>query len=273
MAIITLSRDIGSLGEEIAKELGRITGYKILDKENLEPKLAGYGFKPDQLEKLDEKRPGFWASMSEDRADYIHYLRTALLEEAAGGDCIVVGRGGAAVFRSVPSRLAVRITAPLETRLKRAVELCLCEEEQARFVVEQSDHDRRGFNKIFFNLDINDPTNFDLAINTQKADVVQAARTIDEFRRLLIDGEREADGRRKLADLVLGQRVTTSIVYQSKVRLQSLEAAAEGGKVTLYGLANTQHAMERAVAAAKAVPGVSEVVSEIQLAQEFSIYP
>ncbi|MDA8425354.1 MAG: cytidylate kinase-like family protein [Treponema sp.] len=273
MAVITIVRDLGSLGEEIAKELGRITGYRILDKGYIEPLLAGYGFKPELQEKLDEKRPGFWASLSEDRSDYIHYVKTALFEEAVKGDCIVVGRGGTAVFKNVPSRLAVRITAPLELRLRRAVDLCLCDEKHARLVVEQSDHDRGGFNKIFFGLDWNDLCAFDLAISTARMDAVQAAETIDRLRRLVVDEEREAAGRTKLADMALGQRVVTSIVYQSKVRLQSLEAAADGGSVTLYGLANTQHALDRAAAAAAAVPGVSEVKNEIQLAQEFSIYP
>ncbi|HUW42511.1 MAG TPA: cytidylate kinase-like family protein [Rectinemataceae bacterium] len=273
MAIITIVRDLGSLGEEIAQELAKISGYKILDREYIERRLAGYGFKPELQEKLDEKKPGFWASLSEDRADYLHYLKTALYEEAVEGDCIVVGRGGTAAFRSVPSRLAVRVTAPLELRLRRAVDLCMCDEKHARLVVEQSDHDRGGFNKIFFGLDWNDLSTFDLALNTARMDASQAAATIDQLRRHVVDADREAAGRKKLADLVLGQRVATSIVYQSKVRLQSLEAAADGGSVVLYGLANTQHTVERAVAAARAVPGVSEVKSEIQLAQEFSIYP
>jgi cytidylate kinase len=273
MAIITIARDLGSLGEEVAQELGRITGYKIVDREFIEARLVQHGFKLEQQEKLDEKMPGFWASLSEKQSDYLHCLKTVLFEEASSGEHIVIGRGGSAIFRGVPNHLAVRVTAPLELRIERAVDLCVCDEKHARHVVEQSDHDRGGFNKLYFALDWNDPCSFDLTINTERMSAIQAAAAIDTFRALVIDADREAGGKKRLEDLLLGQKIVTEIVYRKKAHIQGLEVAADGGRVKIFGLSNTPNAIELASAAAKSVPGVVEVTNEIQLVQEFSMLP
>ena len=67
---------------------------------------------------------------------------------------------------------------------------------------------------------------------------------------------REEAGKRRLAELLLGQRVVTEIVYAKKVPVHFLEAAADGKRVVLHGVANTQAAIDAALAAARSVPGV-----------------
>ena len=79
MAIITIARELAALGEEVARELSRITDYKLIDREYLEKRLSDYGLDAGKREKYDEKKPGFWASLSQERDDYLHFLKTALL--------------------------------------------------------------------------------------------------------------------------------------------------------------------------------------------------
>jgi osmotically-inducible protein OsmY len=89
----------------------------------------------------------------------------------------------------------------------------------------------------------------------------------------MVDKEKDEAGKRRLAELLLGQRVVTQIVYTVKVPVHFLEAAAEGGRVTLHGVANTQAAIDAALAAARAVSGVAEAESAIQVVQEFTVMP
>jgi osmotically-inducible protein OsmY len=88
-----------------------------------------------------------------------------------------------------------------------------------------------------------------------------------------VDGAKEEAGKRRLAELLLGQRVVTEIVYAKKVPVHFLEAAADGGRVILHGVANTQSAIDSALAAARSVPGVAEAESAIQVVQEFTVMP
>ena len=111
----------------------------------------------------------------------------------------------------------------------------------------------------------------DDAVNTGRLDPVQAAETVKEYMTLAIDADDEAAGMRMIPDLVLGQRVLTEIVCVKKERLASLTACAEQGVVTLGGLSNTKAAIDKAVAAARAVPGVRDVKNDMHLVQEYEV--
>jgi len=273
MAIITIARGLATLGEDIARELAQITGYKLIDREYVEKRLGDFGIGPEKRQKYDEKKPGFWASLSQERDDYLHYLKTALYEEASSGECIVVGRGGQAVFKTVPSLVSVLLVAPQAIRVERIMHFYKCDERHAVQIIEQSDHDRAGFHKYFFSSDWHDPREYDLAVNTARCEVDQAATLIDRMRTTLVDASREEAGRARIAELLLGQRVVTEIVYGKKVPVHFLEAAAQGGRIVLHGVSNTQAAIDAAVAAARTVPGVESVESAIQVVQEFTVMP
>lgn len=273
MAVITIARELASLGEEIAGELVAITGYKLVDKEFLEKRLGDFGLGPEKRQKYDEKKPGFWASLSQERDDYLHYLKTALFEEAAGGDCIVVGRGGSIIFKGLPNLLSIKLVAPLSVRVQRMMKFSGCDERHALQIVEQSDHDRAGFHKYFFAIDWNDPREYDFTLSTARLEAAAAAAQIDAARRLLVDAVKEEAGRARVAELLLGQRIVTEIVYVKRVPVHFLEANAEGSRVPLHGVANTQAAIDSALAAARSVPGVAEAESAIQVVQEFTVMP
>ncbi|HUW40317.1 MAG TPA: cytidylate kinase family protein [Rectinemataceae bacterium] len=273
MAIITIARGLATLGEDVARELAQITGYRLIDREYVEKRLGDFGIGPEKRQKYDEKRPGFWASLSQERDDYLHFLKTALFEEASSGECIIMGRGGSSVFKSVPSLVSVLFVAPMGVRVHRIMEFYKCDERHAAQIIAQSDHDRAGFHKYFFAVDWQDPREYELVLNTSRMDVAQAARLLDHARRNVVDPQREEAGRVRIAELSLAQKVVTEIVYGKKIPIHFLEAKAQGGAITLHGVSNTQSSIDAAAAAARAVGGVESVTSDIQVVQEFTVMP
>jgi cytidylate kinase len=273
MAIVTIARELAALGEEAAIELGRLTGYKLIDRVYLEKRLGECGVGPDKRQKYDEKKPSFWASLSQERDDYLHFLKMALFEECADGDCIVVGRGGSAILKTVPSHFSIKIVAPLAVRVERVKKTYICDERQALRIVEQSDHERIGFHRYFYSIDWSDARQYDLCVNTGCLDAAQAAKIIEAARTIRIDADKEESGNRRVAELLLGQKVVTEIVYAQKVPVHFLEAIADGSRIVLHGVANTQGAIEAALSAARSVPGVAEAESAIQVVQEFTVMP
>ena len=191
MAIITIAREIAALGEELPRELSRVTNYKLIDREFLEKRLGDYGLDADKREKYDEKKPGFWASLSQERDDYLHFLKAALFEETIDGDCIVVGRGGAAIYKSVPSHISIKVVAPLAVRIERVMKTYGCDERHALQIVEESDHTRAGFHKYFFSVDWADPRGYDLTLNSGKSDATQEAKLIDDYRKTAVSATKE----------------------------------------------------------------------------------
>ena len=102
MAIITISRQLASLGDETAAELAKLLNYRLVDKHILEERIKSYGVTEHKLEKYDERKPSFWASLSQDKDDYLHYLKTAILIEAGQGSAVIIGRGANVIFKNVP---------------------------------------------------------------------------------------------------------------------------------------------------------------------------
>ena len=152
MAIITVSRKIASLGDEISSELAKELGYRFIERKELEQHLIDKGVVGEKLKKYDEKRPGFWASLSRDRDEYFDLLREVVYEIANKGNCIFIGRGGFAILNGIPGVYTVRLVANDNVRIKRITEEFGCTEKKAKDLIKESDSNRVGFHKCFFNL-------------------------------------------------------------------------------------------------------------------------
>lgn len=273
MAIITISRQLAALGDETARELSLVMGYRLVDKASLDASLEKYGFNKERLAKFDEKKPGFWASLSRDRDDYIHHLRSAVLHEASQDNVVIVGRGAVAILRAVPDMLSVRLVAPMDVRLERVRNYYRCDEKRAQQVVERSDSDRAGFHRYFFDMDWDDSSRYLLTLNMGHLHPALAAAQIKGLCESLISKETEAKSRTLVASMVLGQTVVDKILYEDAVPVHFLEANVDGGEVVLLGVASSQSSIEAAVASARSVPGVTKVTNEIQVVQEYSVMP
>ena len=119
MAIITISRQVAALGDEVAEVLAKKLGYKFIDKKYIEKRIVELGFPEEKLKKYDERNPGFFASLAKDRDEYLDYLQTAVLETAKEGNCIFIGRGAFVVLENLPNLISVRFVAKNEVREER----------------------------------------------------------------------------------------------------------------------------------------------------------
>ncbi|MDR3342849.1 MAG: cytidylate kinase family protein [Treponema sp.] len=273
MAIITVSRELAALGDETAHELAKRLNYRFVDKQVLEERIKSYGIVGRKLEKYDERKPSFWASLSQDRDDYLHYLKTAVLTEAGQGSSVFIGRGASVIFKNIPGVLSVFLVAPLDIRIERVKSYFHCDVRRARQIIEQSDRDRTGFHQYFFDIAWQHPGNYHLTLNTGHLHPVVCAEIISDLLHQLITEEAESQNTFRLKELMLGQQVKHHILYEKEVPIHFLEASVSEGYVTLYGVANSQSLVEAAVSAAREVVVAGSVQSEIQVVREYSVMP
>jgi len=263
MAIITVSRELGSLGNEAAETLAKRLGYNLVDKALLDKALHERGIAENKLEKYDEKRPSVWDAFSSDRDRYLHFLKAVIYEQAARGNTVIVGRGGPVLLGELPGTLHVRVTAPHEVRVRRIAAQLKVKDQQAEQILRHTDHDRSGFWRYFFNVSWADPSIYDLVINTAHIDAETVADMIERALGPFAVEKHESAARSLLADLALGQQVETRILYDQAVPVQFLEARVSDGVVTLLGAVSALKNAEKAVEVAKGVPGVRDVRNEI----------
>ena len=273
MAVIAISRQVAACGDEIATELASLLNYTFVDRKSIEGKIISLGFPAEKLEKYDEKKPGFFSSLAKDRDEYLDYLQTAILEAAAQGNCILIGRGAFAVLENVPNLLAVRFVAADSVRVKRLMDEFGWDAKQAAQRIEESDSNRIGFHKSFFNLSVEDPVHFHAVLNTGLFDAHGAAFLLAEACKKMFTPELEKKGTQKIADLLAAQHLVNTLVFDYKLNINFLRAVISGNTVTLQGVAESPVVAEKASSIASDIMKGKTIVSAISIVQDFKSYP
>lgn len=269
MSVITISRQLGSLGTVIAQTISEKLDYEYVDKEKIGEALAAYDLPISEVEKFDEKKPPFWGSWQTQREKFLHLLRAVIYDFASKGNVVIVGRGGQVLLKDLPGVLHLRIVAPFDLRVKRLSEQRWVDESQAHRVLRRSDRDSAGFLRSFFDVDWDDQSLYDLVINTQKLSIESAVEMILKVMQSpeIKDGEKKAA--EKLADLALIQKVEAALLSVVGGDLRHISIQIEDGVVTLRGAVTSgvdQEGCQRAVAGIK---GVKSVENQLSVAQYY----
>lgn len=188
MAVITVSREIGSGGDEAAREAAQQLGYAFVDKQFIEQVLGQYGF--IEFDQAYDSLPGFWekfdAQKEQRRTDMTKLLNQAILALAQRDNVVILGRSGYVVLHGLADVLNVRMVAPEALRVARVAQQRELSQAQAAAKVAQVDRVRASFVEEFYRDEPQDAPAFDLLLNTGKIPIelaaewiVAAARTLD----------------------------------------------------------------------------------------------
>jgi cytidylate kinase len=177
MAVITISRELGSGGAEIARQVAQRLGYEFVDKRTIEGIFRQYG-----LTKFDEvymSTPGILDLVDQDNLLIVSMLNEILEAVAQRGNIVILGRGGFAVLGDCADVLKVRIQAPLAARAQRVMarenlrELAAAEER-----INEDDKMHRKWVQTFYNRRWDDETSFDLILDTGALSIEAAVEEI-----------------------------------------------------------------------------------------------
>ena len=273
MAIITISRKIASYGDETALALAKLLGYEFIDKKTLEHDLLQCGISEASLKHYDEKKPGFWASLSRNRDEYFDYLREIVYEYALKGNAVFIGRGGFALLRGIPGCYAVRLVASDDIRCTRLMTEFDWPEKKARDLMLESDANREGFHRCFFDMKPEEPTHYQLVINTDFVTPQLAADIIQHACFATISKEEEQAGLHRISELLLGQRIVNRIAFKEELPIYFLDAEVSDSAIVLHGVADSVVCIDKAVAITEAMAEKRTVSSQISMVNDYKPYP
>jgi len=273
MSVITISRQLGSLGTEIAQAVANHLGYQYVNKEKIGKALAGFGLPEIAIEKLDEKKPPFWESWVLDRKRFSLYIQMVIYDFAKNDKVVIVGRGGQILLKYVPGVLHVRIVAPFDVRVKRIMERDGLDEKQAARLLRRNDRDSAGFIQSFFDVDWEDPNLYDLVINTQKLSVETAEKMIRESNQSseIKEGERKAS--EKLVDLILFHKAEAAIMNVLGRNIQFMNIHVEEAVVILRGEVTSKTDREKCASIVANIEGVKGVNNQLSVIQRYQYGP
>ena len=185
---ITISREIGSGGEEIARRLAELMDWQVYDRNILNYMSENMNVHHSVLESVDERTRSwirdrlkpFFTRKSADHIDQLSYYRhlgKVLLIIASHGRAIIVGRAAGHVLPR-DRGLRVRITAPFKIRCQRYAQSEDITMEAAYDPVRKADKEQRLFLKSFVGKGVEAPEDYDLICNTEKLSPPAVAKLI-----------------------------------------------------------------------------------------------
>ena len=196
--VITINRESGSGGKEIAKKLGELLGVKVYGKEILATIREKYNLTEEDVEKIKATKPGWWADFCrfykqfgttaaiayesfEVDSKQLYQEEEQLLKDLASQEsCIIVGRTGFHIFKDNPDAMRLLIIADPECRVKRLMERQNVDEQGAREIMERADKARENYTKSFAGTSRYDARNYDMVINVSGFSTDQVARFLAE---------------------------------------------------------------------------------------------
>jgi cytidylate kinase len=178
MPVITISRQLGSLGSQIAQEATELLGYKLVWRDLINESALRAGAPAAALAVIDELDLLRISITKKEMRLFRKALKQVMEELYHAGNVVIVGRAGQIILRDHPGVLHVRVIAPADLRAERLAVRQQISLKKAAAQIKGSDKNRHKFLKRFFKIDWDDPELYDLLINTARLDGSQGARLI-----------------------------------------------------------------------------------------------
>jgi cytidylate kinase len=264
MAVLTISREFRSGEQNIASAIAERMNYQYIDKEEITRGLRAIGEQrwAELVSEMDETTPSFFDYYRWEYRGFV-FLEEAYIYECALKDkAIIVGRAGNCVLKDLPQVLRVRLSAPLESRIKRAMEVDGIDRNEARWLIEKVDRGRVGHIHANYHVDWYDLRLYDIVFNTA---VVSCEQITEIVCALLADKEKNATPEAK--DLLMGRalaaRLKAKIHANPRVIAPTLDVFYDGENIVLRGTIHRIHDFERVEKFIHEMPPDKPVKNEI----------
>jgi cytidylate kinase len=183
--VITISRESGSRGQQVAERLSEQIGFDLFHHEILEAMIETSKNSKALLETLDERGMNIVddivsALVHEHHLwpdEYSKLLLKILNTIGKHGNAIILGRGGNCALKKF-NTLRIRIVAPVSMRWKTIQKTRDLSMDDAQKFMISTDANRSAFVKRYFNCDTHDPSNYDLILNTGTLSVEKTVQVI-----------------------------------------------------------------------------------------------
>jgi cytidylate kinase len=204
--IITVSRQYGAGGSEVARRVAAALGWRVVDNELVEAVAARTGLQPSDVAEREERVPSFIERLARtlvastpelsparvpggiiprlQEADLVRITENVVEEIAAGGKVVLVGRAAPAVLARELDTLHVKLVAPRAYRIRTMAERLGMDQDDAAALLDETDSMRAQYHRQYYQRDWNDPVNYHMVLNTGVLGLDGAATIVaDEAKR------------------------------------------------------------------------------------------
>jgi cytidylate kinase len=268
MPLIAMNREMGSLGEEVARGLEQALGMKVRHHEIIDHLANRTRLRKSHVISFLEGRQGLLQRLTTDQLSLRILTADEIVTLAASGEPIILrGWGATSLLKDVPHAVRVCVSASRRTRVKRMMErLDTGDQVQVERIVDQNDEAAQAVMRRHFHIDTRDINEYDMGFNTDR---VAVGRCIDEVIKLVKSDEfAETDAsRRALQDVATTHHVRAAIRTHSTTAHCKVRVTAKEGHVRLEGVVDRIEQSEACSDIAKRLKGVRVVENHLNVAE------
>ena len=194
--LITISRQYGAGGSELAARVAATLGWRVVDNELVERVAARAGLTPQDVAQREERVSTFIERLARTvvaatpelvvppeaggtaEVDLVRLTERVVEEVAAEGRVVLVGRAAPAVLARERDAIHVKVVAPRDWRIRAVIERLGVPMEEAARLTEETDRNRARYHRQHYQRDWADPANYHLVLNTAALGLDGAAEVI-----------------------------------------------------------------------------------------------
>ena len=270
MTVIAMTREMGSLGRDVAAQLAGDLGLELMQHQLVEHVAGKMHLQESSVNRFLEGKAGLLERWGIDETELSHYTNEEILDVAAQGNVLIRGWGATYVLRKVPHVLCVRICSSEASRIDVLMErIGIDDRELAIKEIRANDAAHaRTMSHLFHVENWGDPLLFDVVLNTTQLSIATCVDTLKEILKQPMFTSNEASIS-MLADMRLEARIK-AVLRANPITSQpspsfDIELEPGTGRVLLSGVVFDDAFVLAAEELIAQTPGVTSVGNQVRV--------
>jgi cytidylate kinase len=265
MPLIAMTREMGSLGKDVATAVAARANKKVVYHEIIEPIANKMRLRKSHVERFLEGRSGIWERLTTDKTSLSIFTADETFRFLRDDSTAVIrGWGAAHLLKSIPHVIRVRICAPMETRVKRMMErLSTDNRETVENEIHLSEEAHTAITKRHFGVNWRDAENYDLVLCTERLSVEECVEEVECMLKKKCFQE-TAESVRMVEDMSLEWGVRSALRRDPRTSATSITVQGDAGVARLLGIVDSPAEGHAAREIASAAEGVKTVDNQLK---------
>ena len=270
MPLIAITREMGSLGIEVAEQVAAELKLPLVHHEIIEHLADKMRVRKSHVERLLDGKAGMLEKLTADKTSMSIYTAAETIDLAArDGGCVLRGWGAAQLLRSVPHAVCVRVCAPVELRKQRMLErLGSSDREFIDAEIKINDEAHAAIIRRHFGVNWQDAELYDVVFNTERVSVGECVEEVLKLTRNPAFAETPASQRR-LVDLRTAALVRSALRAHAPTHAVRIWVEANDGAITLGGIVDDAGQRAEAERTVRGVAGVKTIENKLRSRDDF----
>jgi cytidylate kinase len=269
MPIVAITREMGSLGKDVAAGLGEALNLPVIYHEVIEHLADRMRLRKSHVIRLLDGKAGLLERLTADKTSLSIFSADEIMGLALQGrGAVIRGWGATHLLREVPHAVCVRVCAPFDLRKQRMLErLNTSDADKVGEEIRINDEAHAAIMRRHFDVHWGDADHYDMSLNTQRVGVQEC---VDEVLTLVRSAEfiETEQSRQRLADLALAASVRAMLRTSAATRDLRVSVSCAAGRATLAGVVESGEQRAACAQVAAGVPGVRDVDDQLRAADE-----